>query len=52
LNLRLYIIDGVQGDRLAGRSLHESLHTRAKAEDNVEGRFLLGGVGVVKIREA
>merc|ERR1719447_2668693 len=46
LNLRLHIRDrvrrlNVQGDRFAGQSLHEDLHSSSEAEDQMERRLLL-----------
>ena len=46
LDLGLHVFDGVagfdfQGDRLAGESLHENLHSAAEPEDKVESTLLL-----------
>ena len=46
LDLRLDVLDGVrrlhlEGDGLAGKSLHEDLHPAAEPQDEVEGALLL-----------
>ena len=46
LNLRFHVIDSVgsfnvEGDRLAGESLHKDLHTSAQTKHQVERRFFL-----------
>ena len=46
LNLGLYVLDRVgrlhlEGDGLAGKSLHEDLHPAAEPQDEVEGALLL-----------
>ena len=46
LDLGLDVLDGVrglnvQGDGLAGESLHEDLHATTESEDQVEGGLLL-----------
>ncbi|KIM75919.1 hypothetical protein PILCRDRAFT_13128 [Piloderma croceum F 1598] len=49
LNLRFHVVDGIGGfdfehNGLAGKSLHENLHTATETEDEVKGRLLLNVV--------
>jgi len=46
LNLGLHILNGVgsfnlQGDGFSGQGFHENLHSSAKSQDQVKGRFFL-----------
>ena len=49
LNLRFHVVDGIGGfnferNGLAGKSLHEDLHTAAETEDEMKSRLLLNVV--------
>ena len=49
LDLGLHVVDGIRGfdlerNGLAGKSLHENLHTATETEDEMKGRLLLNVV--------